>query len=427
MSALLASRSIRVLCMGYNRQLLAGMQYCLPKGTVTVFEEPDLIRNRSLDKETEDVVGELVPCRYVDSTQAAYQAGQWHQSEPWHAIIPAQEYATVAAADASAVCGLPGAGRLAARVLRDKRLTGALADDVHIPVPRTIEVTAVNDILEMLDDTSQGWILKPADRQASTGVQIVERREDLPKAWERLVSAREGAFELDRHQPRPFLAQERVLGQEISIEVLIADKLVLFVNVTEKTLAPGSAIEAGHLVPGRINAGVEKAIALTRRLASELRFRTGTLHAEWMVTATGPVLIECAGRVAGDSIFELISLAYYHDFYRSLLEVMMGLNPILPDRASRFASITFLSALPEVAGRSDEHQGELGLGDGVVRGRLRRDVRIAKGYSASSSWERLGEAVVVGATAEQALERSATQLRKLELAAFEQYSNEAGR
>lgn len=131
------------------------------------------------------------------------------------------------------------------------------------------------------------------------------------------------------------------------------------------------------------------------RLVAAVGYDTGILHAEWMLGEEGPVLIECAGRVPGDSITFLLDAAYGGNVIRTLVELLAGGSPRLPGGAPMAAAIRFLTApagtVTAVTGIEEVQQRP---------GVLRAAVAVAPGDQVAelrSSWDRVGEIMLLAA------------------------------
>lgn len=102
-----------------------------------------------------------------------------------------------------------------------------------------------------------------------------------------------------------YVIEAKVEGPMFSVESLLLDGRALFENVTRKILDPSIfAVEMGHIVPCPDSPGGQETAALLeaqRLLREAVDAGTGVLHSEWIMTAQGPYLVECAGRAPGDS------------------------------------------------------------------------------------------------------------------------------
>ena len=124
------------------------------------------------------------------------------------------------------------------------------------------------------------------------------------------------------------------------------------------------------------------------------------MHAEWIITPDGPMLVECAGRFPGDRIMDLIDLAYGWCLSRALVDLLAGRPVELPGPALRSAAIRYLSAEP----------GQVVAVRGVERARATEgvediEVTVSRGGRVrrwESSWDRIGHVLVTADTAERA-------------------------
>ncbi|MEW9528665.1 ATP-grasp domain-containing protein [Microbispora sp. NPDC049125] len=396
-----------VLVYGYAKALLDAACAILPAGSVVAVEEPDLIARRRLAGHAAacPAVARLVPMAHMDADDVVPPG-----CEDVAGVLPGLEYGVESAARAAHRLGLPGATPRAARILRDKALLREAAALAGIPGPMWTRVTTPAEASRAVARFGGHAVLKPANRQASLGVQLMEPGDSVEEAWRRMTGVEETAFVPDRGLPPKYLAEQRLSGQEYSTEAFVRDGEPVFVNPTLKRVAPGPhPVEIGHVVPAPLDG--ERAArlrGLTARLATAIGFGTGVLHAEWIDTGGDFHLVECAGRMPGDGIFDLVERAYGFPPVRAFVELMCGRPVDLPERAGAGAAVRFVTA---PAGRItharwpayDEAECVLTARVGDVAAPLR------------SSWDRLGHAIAVGATGEEAEERAVKAVSLLSL------------
>ncbi|MFJ8980985.1 ATP-grasp domain-containing protein [Streptomyces sp. NPDC102282] len=392
----------QVLFVGYNAAYLRAIDGRVPSGSVVVIEEPDMIRKRNLQDAPAsfDCLDRIVPARYQQSAEALDLAVELSAARPVAAVVPGLEYAVPAAAALAEKLGLPGATEAAAQALRDKVRLREVAGAGGVRNPRWREVHGPEDILDFAGDGPV--VVKPANRQASVGVQLLDSVDAATAAlaWERTSSATEYEQVPDRPLDWRFLAEERLRGPEYSIEALVRHGEIVFENITAKTVVPGPyPVELGHLLPAPLDqdtkAEFETAI---RALVSATGFRTGILHAEWILTESGPTLVECAGRCPGDYLIDLIDLAYDTRIRLTLIDLLADRPVTLPRTAQRTSAIRFLSARPgtvtEVAG--EDTAKEL---PGIRA--VEVDVEAGQEVGAwASSWDRAGHVIATGPDAD---------------------------
>ena len=132
-------------------------------------------------------------------------------------------------------------------------------------------------------------------------------------------------------------------------------------------------------------------------------FASGFGHREWIVSEGVPHLVECAGRMPGDSIVPLIMQAWQADVVDWFLTVMRGDAPAgpLPTGAPRGAAAWFLHVEPgEVVSVRGVHEAR------ALEGVTSAEVSVAAGdatYELRSSWDRVGYVLTLAEDADTAL------------------------
>jgi biotin carboxylase len=388
----------QVVFVGYNAAYLRAVDGRLPTGSVVVLEEPDIIRKRGLADAADrfDCLDRIIAAPYQQSDEFVGVAAGLTADRRVVAVVPGLEYAVPAAAALAEKLGLPGAGERAAQALRDKIRLREVAGASGVRNPRWREVHGPDDIVAFAGGGPV--VVKPANRQASVGVQLLDSvdAESAALAWQRTWSASEYEQVPDRALTWRFLVEERLRGPEYSVEALVRDGEIVFANVTAKTVIPGPyPVELGHLMPAPLDEGTQAMFdTASHDLVAALGFGTGILHAEWILTGDGPVLVECAGRCPGDHIVDLIDLAYDTTVRRTLIDLLAGRPVTLPGRAARTAAIQFLTAAPgtvtDVTG-TDTAAGLPGVEDVEVDVVSGDEVR-----PWASSWDRAGHVIVTG-------------------------------
>ncbi|MEV6909037.1 ATP-grasp domain-containing protein [Amycolatopsis sp. NPDC051071] len=368
-----------------------------PDGSVIFVEEPDVVRKRNA-RETvagSALVRELIEWEF-HLPGTADEFYHVHRDLDPAAVVPLTEYATPFAARLAERYGLPGAGFGAAQILRDKAVLRQVSRAAGIANPESARVEGPDDVRAFLAEHPGKIVLKPANRQASVGTQVITDVDDVEQAWENCVEQDEGIFVPDRAMDLRMLAERFVDGDEYSVEMLLRDGEPLFANVTGKRLFPGPRpVELAHVVPADISGELTALlIEETRRLTGAAGFRTGIVHCEWIVSDGVPYLVECAGRFAGDGIIELIQRAYPVELNRAYFSVMKDepVTDVLPRKAEGGAAVRFVSIEPglieDVRGVEKASQAE---------GVFMCDVGVSAGdrfEGLTSSWDRVGDLMV---------------------------------
>lgn len=396
-----------VIVVGFVGVTIGLVAQFQPDDSVIYVEEPDVVRKRHVRDQIEGVgfVRGLIEWEYLTPGKADEFFHAHRDLDP-AAIIPAIEYATPFAARLAERYGLPGATFGAAQIMRDKALLRRVTAAAGIPNPAGVRVTSPADVLAFLH--GKPIVLKPSNRQASVGTQVIRDPDEVEQAWAHCTAQDEGIFVPDRPMELSMLAEEFVEGEEFSVEMLVRSGKPLWANVTGKQLVPGPLpVELAHIVPADIPPELDELLKEeTARVIDATGFRDGIVHCEWIVSDGVPHLVECAGRLAGDGILDVIQLAYPVELLRCYYAVLKGEDPPsdLPARAKAGAAVRFLTIEPgEVA--SVEGVDEARQLDGVHL----LQVTVAPGErfdGLRSSWDRAGIVMATGDTAAEALRRA---------------------
>lgn len=405
--------TIQYAFIGYSRAIMRDLDRLLPAGSVVIVEEPHVISARNVLEETRDIacVGSVVSAP-TQSEAAIEQLGDIIGRPPHiRAVVPTVEYGVAAAAALAEAWKLPGATVRAARVLRNKLRLRETAAAEGIPQPHWSEVTGPDEVASFRDAHGGRCVLKPANRQASLGVQLLEATDDIESAWKHTVDADEPRIRARNLNDAQYIAEERLSGSEVSVEALVRNGTVVFLNITDKDVAGGRyPVELGHTVPAPLPEPMQERLReLTHSLVRGVGFSDGIVHAEWIVVDERPHLIECAGRMPGDYINTLIGLAYDCDVFEDLLNLLVKDRTELPERTVvRAASIRFLTApagtVTEVANENAPEAYEdlrIGVEIGDTVGEL------------TNSWGRLGHVIATEKQPIAAADRARELLAKI--------------
>ncbi|MET0233526.1 MAG: ATP-grasp domain-containing protein [Kibdelosporangium sp.] len=405
-----------LLVVGYVGAALNSPALLRPGQPVIFVEEPDVVRKR----QARERIDATADCELIEwefhLPGKADEFFHTHRSLEPAAIIPLTEYATPFAARLAERWGLPGAGYGAAVILRDKELLRQVTRAAGIANPESARVTGPADVREFMLARPGPIVLKPANRQASVGTQVIHSVTEIDEAWATCVAQDEGVFVPDRAMELRMLAERFVDGSEYSVEMLVRQGEPLFFNVTGKQLFPGSRpVELAHIVPADIPAELTELLGeQTRRVVDAAGFQDGIVHCEWIVAEGVPHVVECAGRFAGDGIIELIQRAYPVELELSYYLVLKGEQPKdLPRVAKGGAAVRFLSIPPGIV---EDVRGveEAANSEGVFM----CDVSISPGDhfdGLRSSWDRVGDLMVTGDSPADALRLAEAAVAKIQV------------
>ncbi|MGC5343912.1 ATP-grasp domain-containing protein [Streptomyces sp. DT171] len=399
--------------VGHSPVMLGKLDGQLPPDSVLVLEEPAVIAARNLQglADRYACVGALLPAPSQDEEHPERMAESVPRPPGVRVVVPVVEYAVVVAAALAEAWGLPGAGPTAARTLRDKGVLRAALAGTEIAQPAWRIAGSAEDVAGFRAAQGGRCVLKPANRQASLGVQLLGPDDDVAEAWAHTTTADEPSL----RAPKPpgtdrYLVEQLLTGPEVSVEAVVHKGVVGFTNITAKSVQDSRhPVETGHTVPADLPEGTADALrAALAALAEAVDFRSGVLHSEWILHDGRPHLVECAGRLPGGGITVLIDLAYDTDILDNLLHVLEGEGAVEALPVRQGAAVRFLAAAPgevrEVTGTAEAHAA-----DGVHMVHLAVEPG-ATVLPTTSSWERAGFVIATGAdgaTAGENAERAA--------------------
>lgn len=253
-------------------------------------------------------------------------------------IWPGAEAGVVATAEACTALGLPGVAPEVARCLRDKAaMREALAAGGAGLVPfRRAE--SREEAEAAASAMGLPVIVKPADGNASKGVQQVEHIEDVSLAFAKAAA---------RSASGAVIVETFVEGAEFNVDGLVYEGQFTLGGITGKDVSPlPFRYDMGIWMPPMLPPETEEAIvhAVDEALVA-IGYHTGTVHAEVIVGPEGARIVEIAGRPGGGRIpTDLIPRSYGWDYTADSLRIALGEAPIGARVTSRGTAVYWVQA-----------------------------------------------------------------------------------
>lgn len=278
----------------------------------------------------------------LDGPAMAAAARLIHRDTPVSGVLCWDEGRIHATAYIAEALGLPNGDPAVIWRLRDKAQTRAALAVAGVAQPASVPVRTEAEALAAAEVVGYPAVLKPRGLGASLGVVRVAGPDELRRmfAFTRDTTAPDPVVYRTDH---PVLVEQCVTGDEISIDAVVRDGRVTPLFLARKVVGyPPYAEEVGHFVdaadPLLHDPVLRTALQDTH---TALGFTDGWTHTEFMLTDTGPQLIEVNGRLGGDLIPYLGELATGIDPGRVAADVACGREPDLTPRRSRVAGIRF--------------------------------------------------------------------------------------
>ncbi|MEU8540199.1 ATP-grasp domain-containing protein [Streptomyces sp. NPDC048717] len=302
--------------------------------------------------------------------------------------------------------GLPGCSPRTLRSLTDKTWARARFAESGVPGPRfrVLDAQAAPaDRPAAVRGLSYPLIVKPADSSAGRGVVRAADATELDAAWD-------GAAPFTK--TGCLLAEEELIGEEISVETVTVAGRTAVVACTEKSSTRGDVfVELGQAVPARLGGALGGQVReIAAAALKAVGYDHGVAHTEMILTADGPRIIEVNPRPAGDCILDLVRLAGGADVYGIAADLALG-RPVDLDALDQAvftggAAIRFLTAEPGVVRRVD---GVAEVSAQLDHARERVVLLTRPGdvvEPVTSNLHRLGYVVAVGDDTARAVERA---------------------
>ncbi|MEU9735239.1 ATP-grasp domain-containing protein [Streptomyces sp. NPDC048002] len=249
--------------------------------------------------------------------------------------------------------GLPTVGPEVMRACRNKATARTLFARHGVPSAASVSVRNLTEAKDAAERIGYPVVLKPAAHAASIGV----IRADTPQQLGAAYAFASRAAGLGR-ESRSVLVEEYLDGPEVSVECVTHRGETTAVALTRKTVGQAPYFEETAHSVDAADPLLRVVAPAARAAIRALGITDGVSHVELRLVDGRPRLVEINGRIAGDMISHLVSLATGIDLPRAAADIACDRAPDLtPTRASA-AAIRLL--YPDTSGTLDRlaYEGE---------------------------------------------------------------------
>ena len=260
----------------------------------------EMIRGLDLPRALAEEWGVQLALDFNDVETSVATLKEAHARQPFDAIVPVDDSATILAAKANAALGLPWNSPDAAEAARDKGLMRRLMAEAGVPSPVFRRFPLTSDPHEIARQVSYPCVVKPLRLSGSRGVIRANTPDELVAAVARL-----GRILLDdgnAPEAADILVEDFIPGVEVALDGLLrADGLHVLALFDKPDPLDGPFFEETiYTTPSRLPAETQAAIAeCAAKAAAAIGLRDGPIHAELRVNERGPWMVEIAGRSIG--------------------------------------------------------------------------------------------------------------------------------
>lgn len=245
-----------------------------------------------------------LPLDFRDPALAAQEIIAQARTQPFDAILSADDQTTVIAALAAAELGLPHNAVASVYAARNKYLMRQMLAAAQTPAPQFRKYSYALSPRQILPEITFPCVLKPLLLSGSRGVMRANKAEEFLAAFQRLkrlLSSRE-FFDVEDTAAREILVEEFVPGFEVAVEAILLDGRLKPLALFDKPdpLDGPFFEETIYVTPSRLPASAQAEIfAATAQAAAALGLQHGPVHAELRVNENGVSVIEIAARTIG--------------------------------------------------------------------------------------------------------------------------------
>jgi len=257
-------------------------------------------------------------------------------------IMAVNDYGVPTAAFVSRELSLPGVSIDTAETATDKGLMGDCWRRAGLPIPRYRVVRSLDEAIAAAGLLGFPLVVKPTNASGGRGVSIVESRHQMEWAY---------SFALPHIRQGNIIVQEFLNGIEMTIEALSFHGRTQILAMSDKVKPPiryrvATSLNYPAFFPDKM---LRQVSDLVVRAVEALSIPTGASHAEVIVTADGPMLVELGARPGGGHIFsDIVRETSGVNMVHELSKILAGENPSWQPKSQRGCVYRFFAPPPGI-------------------------------------------------------------------------------
>ena len=260
----------------------------------------EVIRGLDLPRALAEEWGVPLALDFADLDASVATLKEAHARQPFDAIVPVDDSATILAARANAALGLPWNPPEAAEAARDKGMMRRLMAEAGVPSPVFRRFSLATDPRDIAQQVSYPCVVKPLRLSGSRGVIRANTPDELVAAVARLerILIDDGNV----REATDILVEDFIPGVEVALDGLLRENGLHVLALFDKPdpLDGPFFEETIYTTPSRLSPETQAAIVeCAARAAAAIGLRDGPIHAELRVNERGPWMVEIAGRSIG--------------------------------------------------------------------------------------------------------------------------------
>lgn len=182
-----------------------------------------------------------------------------------------------------------------------------------------IRVSSPEQCIQAADELGYPCVIKVVDSSGSRGIEIVRRREDICKAYARVLPATRQDF---------VIVEEFLDGDEFGAQAMIYKGQLLFVMPHSDTVFNSvTGVPIGHSVPmadPRNILAEQKIKEQAHKAIIALGIDNSAVNIDFMMVKGQPYVLEVGARCGGTCLAEIVSIHYGIDYYELMVRCALG-------------------------------------------------------------------------------------------------------
>lgn len=189
-----------------------------------------------------------------------------------------------------------------------------------VPSPRFVKMLSLSDAEDILRTIGLPAAIKVPDTSGSRGFSIIEKPDQLDKAFREAFTVSEEGF---------VLVEEFMEGTEVGGEAFCYDGKMLMAYITnKKNTPPPYYIPLGHSLPSGLDEAMQDRIKnLVYAGIKALGIVSGPVNFDVMITREGPKIIELGARLGGNCLPTIVKYHSGIDTVEAAIRLAIGEDP----------------------------------------------------------------------------------------------------
>ena len=223
-----------------------------------------------------------------------------------------------------------------ARLVRDKYAQRQKLAEFQVPEPQFSLITNTAELNQAIKQIGFPAVIKPVGGTNGFFVVKVNNEDEAKEVFEYVRKNATPKFDpIFNYNEYQFLFESYLAGPEVSVEAVTQNGQTNIVAVVDKhTTHDPYFIDGSDSLPSKFDDSViekiERVVLATHRA---VEFMNGVSHTEIIITNKGPAVVEIAGRLAGNHIWDGVKTVWGVDLVEQAFRVALG-YPITVDQGA---------------------------------------------------------------------------------------------